>query len=62
MPLPLLEEIEIVVPTLAPPPTITPQTTEASSQASKGISLGALGLHGVYLEYHRGVYPYNFSI
>ena len=33
-----------VVPTLAPPPTIMPQTTEVSSQASKGISLGALGL------------------
>ena len=37
------------------------QTTEALSQVSKDISLGALGLHGVYLEDHRGVYPYNFS-
>lgn len=44
MPLPLLEEIEIVVPTLAPPPTIILQTTEELSQASKGIRLGALGL------------------
>ena len=43
MPLPLLEEIEIVVPTLAPPPTIIPQTTEVLSQVNKGISLEALG-------------------
>jgi hypothetical protein len=43
-PLPLLEEIEIIVPTLAPPPTIIPQTTEVLSQVSKGIRLGALGL------------------
>ena len=42
-------------------PTIILQTTEVLSQASRGISLEALGLHGVYLEYHRGVYPYKFS-
>ena len=32
-----------VVRTLAPPPTIMPQTTEVLSQTSKGIRLGALG-------------------
>ena len=37
-----------VVPTLAPSPTIIPQTTEVLSQASKGISLEALGFNNVH--------------
>ena len=56
-------EIEIVVPTLAPPPTIIPQTTEVLSQVSKGIRLGALGLRwwSGPKRTHNGPYnrPYN---
>ena len=48
MALPLLEEIEIVVPTLAYLPTIMSLIlvvgSEVLSLASKGIRLGALGL------------------
>jgi hypothetical protein len=44
MPLPLLEEIEICRTHIRISPTIILQTTEVLSQASRGISLEALGL------------------
>ena len=48
MPLPLLEEIEICRTNLRISPTIIPQTTKVLSQASKGISLEALGFNNVH--------------
>ena len=60
MPLPLLEEIENCRTHTSTPTRDHAANPEVLSLASKGIRLGALGLHGVYLECHRGVYLYNF--